>query len=77
MSATFEPESFYVSFGQVHRHEINGQIFDKDCICEIESFDLDTAQEDALRLFGPKFCMIYRGEAELNMDFYPRGIIKL
>jgi len=67
----------YITFGQVHRHEVNGVVFDKDCVCLIESES--DPREVAFEVFGRKWAMEYP-EKYFNMDslkHYKRGIIKL
>lgn len=64
----------YFTFGQAHRHEIDGIVFDKDCIAEVED---DNPREVAFSLFGTKWCWQYTAEEIANkLHFYPRGIIK-
>ncbi len=38
----------YFTFGQAHRHEVNGVVFDKDCVAEIEA---ECPRDVALELF--------------------------
>ncbi len=67
----------YFTFGQVHRHEIDGTVFDKDCVAMIEAEDYEAARHIAYELFGAKWCFAYP-ESELdhiNLSYYPRGII--
>ena len=64
----------YVTFGQDHRHEIDGKIFDRDCVGVING-----TREDVFRIFGKKFCFEYN-EKEFktySMKYYPRGLIEL
>jgi len=67
----------YVSFGQDHRHEINGKVFDKDCIAIIEAPNYNAGRKRAFDLFDSKFCWIYTKEdIDLQRSYYfPRGII--
>lgn len=62
----------YVTFGQVHRHEINGQVFDKDCVAVV-----DGDREEVFRLFGPWFCFEYPEDQfdHRVMIHFPRGLI--
>ena len=67
----------YVTFGSDHRHEINGVIFDKDCVAVIEGEDAGANREKAFELFGPEFCFEYP-EKYFNHDsmhYFPRGYI--
>ena len=69
----------YVTFGQDHQHEIDGKIFDKDCVAVIESEDPVTGRELAFRTFGQKFCFEYPEESFSmeSMKYFPRGFIKV
>lgn len=66
---------YWITFGQIHTHSINGITFDKDCVALIHATDKEAARDNAFELFGNKFCFIK--EFEPDMSFYPRGIIKL
>ena len=65
----------YVTFGQSHRHEINGKVFDKDCVAVIESDSALAGRGKAFELFGQKFCFEYpedRFDPGI-MRYFPRG----
>lgn len=65
----------YVTFGQTHRHEIDGQIFDKDCVAVIDEVGLDSFP-DIKRLFGVKWSREFSELAwdeETQLSWYPRG----
>lgn len=66
---------FYVSFGQVHSHSINGVTFDKDCLLELKADDHNQAHKQAFKMFDAKFCFVYSKQPD--MQFFPRGVIKL
>ena len=66
----------YVSFGQAHHHEIDGVVYDRDCVAEIEALDFATGRKIAFEAFGPRFCTTYT-EKTLRMEFFRRGIIPL
>ncbi len=66
---------FYISFGQVHTHSVNGQTIDKDCIVEISEPSMIEARKRAFKLFGRKFFTVYNHAPD--MEYYPRGIIKI
>lgn len=62
----------YVTFGQIHIHNINGKTFDKDCVAIVDG---DRAK--VFEIFGQKFCFEYP-EANWNHDnlvYFPRGYI--
>lgn len=67
----------YITFGQDHRHEVNGEIFDKDCVALIEH-ETDP-REVAFELFGREWSMEYPEKYfdMASMKHFPRGIIKL
>ena len=77
-----EMTNTYVTFGQSHRHEINGDVFDKDCVAQIEHKKTKNGRELAFKYFGPKFCFEYT-QREFdhhvgpNMGFFPRGLVKV
>lgn len=64
----------YVTFGQIHRHVINGRILDKDCVAVVEG-DRNTVFE----LFEGKFCFEYPEKYwdEKKLSYFPRGYIYL
>jgi hypothetical protein len=68
-------KTYYISFGQIHVHSVNGKTFDKDCICAIEAKDEEEAREKAFECFGNKWCFIYKEIPD--MKWFPRGIINL
>lgn len=70
----------YVTFGQDHCHEIDGVVFDKDCVAVIESSGPEEGRRLAFNSFGPKFCFEYpEGHFDFtSLDrFFPRGLINL
>lgn len=70
---------YYITFGQVHVHSVNGKTFDKDCVAEIEAETNGEAHELAMKAFDGKFHQCVdedRVDGEF-MSFFPRGIIKL
>jgi len=67
-------QKFYISFGQVHRHERNGKIFDKDCVAEVEAKDKMEAHNIGMKAFNGVFAFV---NTEPNLQYYKRGIIKL
>lgn len=64
----------YVTFGQVHRHVINGVVFDRDCVAVVNG---DRAK--VFELFGVKWCFLYaEGNFDvLKMHYFPRGLIEV
>jgi len=80
-----ELESFYVSFGQAHRHtgqlydtEGNDVVFDKDCLCQIDAESYTEAANIAHDTFGHMYSIIYYGrELPGILKSFPRGVIAL
>lgn len=66
---------YWVTFGQIHIHKIDGNFIDKDCVVEIQAENESDARATAFGLFGGLFCFVKAFEPD--MSFYPRGIIKL
>lgn len=72
----------YVTFGQVHVHQIGSQFFDKDCIAVFEADEYLSAREKAFQLFGSEFCMCYSEEkfkafVSKSLHLFPRGLVNL
>lgn len=69
---------FYFSFGQSHRHEVNGQVFDKDCLVQIDSETYMTARRKMFEVFGDKWHRQYNESSlEEILGYYPRGVMSL
>lgn len=75
-----ELKDYYISFGQVHTHSVNGITFDKDCLALISAESEQKAREKAFEYFGPMWFTSYDAtkltEEEVKR-FFPRGIIKV
>lgn len=67
----------YVTFGQIHRHEVEGLgIFDRDCVARLECDSAVDGRARAFRLFGPVFAFEYHeDEWHGSMQHFPRGYI--
>ena len=72
-------EKHYVTFGQCHVHEVNGIIFDKDCVAIIKCSGYRQGRNTAFKLFGDQFGTSYHQEDwnEDNMKYFPRGYIEI
>lgn len=66
---------FYVTFGQIHKHDVNGKHFDKDCVAVIRADDYENARTIAFQLFKGVFFTVY--ESPPPMKYFPRGFIEL
>jgi len=69
---------YYITFGQIHVHSVNGKTFDKDCLAEIEAGTSEEAHAKAMDVFDKKFhqCLPESMLDEI-IDYFPGGIIKL
>jgi len=69
----------YITFGYNHIHEINGVVFDKDCVAVIQTpgDDNSAGRIKAFEMFGPKFCFEYPEQYwnEDKLKYFPRGYI--
>lgn len=71
-------KDFYITFGQVHVHSINGKTFDKDCLCEIKAESMSEAHQIAMSIFEGRFHRVMEeGQLMNSLPYFPRGIIKL
>ena len=67
----------YITFGQIHRHEIFGIVFDKDCVACFECDNHLEAYSIIAKLFKSTYHHHYDEESfdpEI-MKYFPRGII--
>ena len=62
----------YITFGQVHAHSVNGKTFDKDCVAVING-----GRDLAFELFGDKWCFHYTKFSDIDMSYFPRGLIEV
>ena len=72
----------YITFGQVHAHNVNGKTFDKDCVAVIHCDDYNHGRRLAFEHFGDQWCFAYdqagiEGECPGFMKYFPRGLIHL
>jgi hypothetical protein len=69
---------YYITFGQVHVHSVNGKTFDKDCLAEIEAETHEKAHQEAMEIFKGIFHNCHtEDELPRVIKYYPRGIIKV
>lgn len=64
----------YVTFGYDHFHEINGKVYDKDCVALV-----DGDRERVFEIFGRKFCFEYPEKYwdPNKLCYFPRGVIEV
>lgn len=66
---------WFITFGQVHVHSVNGQTFDKDCVAVINGDTVEECDNMAFELFDGKF---HGHSARMpDMSYYPRGLIEV
>ena len=67
---------YYVTFGQVHAHRVNGYTFNKDSVAVIQAGDFADGRKIAFELFSNKWAFFYT-EDDLEkdkglMEYFPR-----
>jgi hypothetical protein len=69
----------YVTFGKAHRHEVNGKVFDRNCVAVIHSESSEAGRAKAFELFDDKFCFEYSEDRwdKSKMGYFPRGYIEV
>ncbi len=66
---------WYITFGQIHVHSVNGKTFDRNCVAVINGA---TAEECDARAFEWFDGVFHEHSAELPpMEYYPRGLIEV
>lgn len=69
----------YVTFGTMHKHEVNGRVFNKDCVAVIHSGSASEGRALAFEYFGPAFCFEYPEDYfDVGiMRHFPRGFVEV
>ncbi len=70
----------YITFGQIHVHNINGKILDKDSVAVINHNDKPgEGRRLAFAYFGPKFHNEYPEDRwnKEKLIYFPRGLIEV
>ena len=69
---------YYITFGQIHVHSVNGKTFDKDCLAEIKAETNREAHDKAMKIFKGVFHNCH-DESKLPeiIEYFPRGIIEV
>ena len=66
---------WYITFGQIHVHNVNGMVFDKDCVGVINGETPEQCDQMAFDLFQGRF---HKYAAEMpKMKYFPRGLIEV
>ena len=66
----------YVTFGTSHRHEIGGNVFDANCVAEIDSRTSQEGRDKAFEIFGRKWCFEYFNDLP-DMEYFSRGLVRV
>ena len=66
---------WYITFGQIHAHSVNGKTFDKDCVAVINGETPEQCDKMAFDLFDGKFHE--HSDSVPPMEYYPRGFIEV
>jgi len=66
---------YYITFGQIHTHSINGKTLDKDTVAVIKAENKEQAREIAFKFLGRTWCFVY--EEIPDMSYFPRGLINI
>ena len=64
---------YYISFGQIHTHVLDGVQIDKDSLVCIQAENEGVAREKAFKLFGPNWFTSYSNLSVLQ--YFPRGVV--
>jgi len=71
-------DKFYITFGQIHTHSVNGKTFDKDSLAEIEAETPKAAHELAMDIFDGTFHQCLPADKlDEVLHYFPRGVIKV
>ena len=66
---------WYITFGQVHVHRVNGKTFDCDCVAVINCDTPKECDKMAFELFKGRF---HEHSSRIPpMKYYPRGLIEV
>lgn len=66
---------WYITFGQIHVHRVNGKTFDADCVAVINGETPEQCDKMAFELFDGKFHE--HSNRIPPMEYYPRGLIEV
>ena len=68
---------FWFTFGKSHEKKIGNNLFNIDCICEVEAETYIEARNKMFNAFGDQWEFGYIHLHEVVPEYYPRGIIIL
>ena len=70
--------NYFISFGQIHAHRVNGKTFDCDCLACIKAEDMESARQLAFDYFEGRWFTCYpEDQIEDILHYFPRGIINV
>jgi hypothetical protein len=68
--------NFYISFGQVHAHSINGRTYDKDSLMLVQADNEINARLYVNAITGGKWSSLYWEEELVDfIGYFPRGVL--
>lgn len=70
-------KTFFFTFGQAHRHVIDGLTLDKDVVLQVYADDYNAARQTVTRLVGVEWSMQYEDIKDVGIEHYPRGVATL
>lgn len=65
--------TYFFTCGQSHSHNVNGKIWNKDSVLQVNAKNENAAREKVFSLFGAKWSMCY-GYDDISMEYYPNGV---
>ena len=66
---------YFLTFGQAHRHKVNGFSLGPDVVCGLYAESYGEARRRAFSMFGAKWCFIYPTLKEARLEYYPLGLV--
>lgn len=72
-----ERTSYYFTLGQSHVHKLENVTWDKDGVVEVQTTKENKAREFIQSIAGQKWGFCYDNLEKLNLEYYPKGIIKI
>ena len=69
----------YITFGQIHKHIVNGKVFDRNCVAVFESKNEYEGRKKAFWVFGNQWHNLFPANQFNNklLIYFPRGLLQL
>jgi len=65
--------TYFFTCGQSHQHRVNGKIWDKDSVLQVNAKTEGLARIKVFSIFGDKWSMVY-GPDDISMEYYKNGV---